>query len=144
MERLLKGEEVRREVAVNIVYPQIRTRPDVAWSFLLHGGYLKADERQQVHTSITHRLSIPNLEVTVVYEKVIRDWLEGGCGGGRILSFLYPRHQGRGRDPDSGWSWGDSPGPLPASTIPPLRAKKKKKSERRASTTDWYWECWPT
>ena len=76
MGRLLRGEEVRREVALNIVYPQIRTRPDVVWSFLLHGGYLKADKRQQVHTSITHRLSIPNLEVTVVYEKVIRDWLE--------------------------------------------------------------------
>ena len=44
IERLLRGEEVRREVARNIVYPQIRTRPDVAWSFLLHGGYLKASE----------------------------------------------------------------------------------------------------
>ena len=45
MERLLKGEDVRREVAINIVYPQIRTRPDVAWSFLLHGGYLKAERK---------------------------------------------------------------------------------------------------
>ena len=88
MERLLKGEEVRREVAVNIVYPQIRTRPDVVWSFLLHGGYLKADERQQVHTSITHRLSIPNLEVTVVYEKVIRDWLEEDMEAGESFHFF--------------------------------------------------------
>ena len=88
MERLLKGEEVRREVAVNIVYPQIRTRPDVVWSFLLHGGYLKADERQQVHTSITHRLSIPNLEVTVVYEKVIRDWLEEDVEAGESFHFF--------------------------------------------------------
>ena len=88
IERLLKGEEVRREVALNIVYPQIRTRPDVAWSFLLHGGYLKADERQQVHTSITHRLSIPNLEVTVVYEKVIRDWLEEDMEAGESFHFF--------------------------------------------------------
>ena len=88
MERLLKGEEVRREVAINIVYPQIRTRPDVVWSFLLHGGYLKADERQQVHTSITHRLSIPNLEVTVVYEKVIRDWLEEDVEAGESFHFF--------------------------------------------------------
>ena len=88
IERLLKGEEVRREVALNIVYPQIRTHPDVAWSFLLHGGYLKADERQQVHTSITHRLSIPNLEVTVVYEKVIRDWLEEDMEAGESFHFF--------------------------------------------------------
>ena len=88
IEKLLRGEEVRREVAVNIVYPQIRTRPDAAWSFLLHGGYLKADERQQVHTSITHRLSIPNLEVTVVYEKVIRDWLEEDVEAGESFHFF--------------------------------------------------------
>ena len=106
MEMLLRGEEVRREVAINIVYPQIRTNPDVVWSFLLHGGYLKADERQQVHTSITHRLSIPNLEVTVVYEKVIRDWLEEDVEAGRILSFLHPRHQGKGCRPDREGGWG--------------------------------------
>ena len=60
----------------------------MAWSFLLHGGYLKADERQQVHTSITHRLSIPNLEVTVVYEKVIRDWLEEDVEAGESFHFF--------------------------------------------------------
>ena len=43
---------------------------------MLHGGYLKADERRQIRTSITHRLSIPNLEVEVVYERVIKAWLE--------------------------------------------------------------------
>ena len=76
IERLLKGEEVRKEVALSIVYPQIGRNPDIVWSFLLHGGYLKADERRQIRTSITHRLSIPNLEVEVVYERVIKAWLE--------------------------------------------------------------------
>ena len=60
----------------NIAYPQIERNADAVWSFLLHGGYLKADERQQLHTFITYRLAIPNLEVKVVYEKVVRDWLE--------------------------------------------------------------------
>ena len=76
VEKLIRGEEVRREVALNIAYPQIERNTDAVWSFLLHGGYLKADERQQIHTFITYRLAIPNLEVKVVYEKVIRDWLE--------------------------------------------------------------------
>ena len=67
MERLLTGEEVRREVAINIVYPQIRTRPDVAWSFLLHGGYLKASERRQHEISQDYRLDIPNREVHYSY-----------------------------------------------------------------------------
>ena len=76
IEKLIRGEEVRREVVLNIAYPQIERNADAVWSFLLHGGYLKADERQQIHTFITYRLAIPNLEVKVVYEKVIRDWLE--------------------------------------------------------------------
>ena len=76
IEKLIRGEEVRREVALNIAYPQIERNTDAVWSFLLHGGYLKADERQQIHTFITYRLAIPNLEVKVVYEKVVRDWLE--------------------------------------------------------------------
>ena len=76
VEKLIRGEEVRREVVFNIAYPQIERNTDAVWSFLLHGGYLKADERQQLHTFITYRLAIPNLEVKVVYEKVVRDWLE--------------------------------------------------------------------
>ncbi len=76
IEKLLKGEEVRREVMSNIAYPQIQRNPDAVWSFLLHGGYLKASERQQVRTSITYRISIPNLEVEIVYERVIKAWLE--------------------------------------------------------------------
>ena len=76
VEKLIRGEEVRREVVLNIAYPQIERNTDAVWSFLLHGGYLKADERQQLHTFITYRLAIPNLEVKVVYEKVVRDWLE--------------------------------------------------------------------
>ena len=76
MERLLKGEEIRREVAINIVYPQIRTRPDVAWSFLLHGGYLKASERRQHEISQDYRLEIPNREVRYSYMTTIKDWLE--------------------------------------------------------------------
>ena len=74
--KLIRGEEVRREVVLSIAYPQIERNTDAVWSFLLHGGYLKADERQQLHTFITYRLAIPNLEVKVVYEKVVRDWLE--------------------------------------------------------------------
>ena len=88
MERLLKGEEVRREVAVNIVYPQIRTRPDVAWSFLLHGGYLKASERRQHEISQDYRLEIPNREVRYSYMTTIKDWLEEDVEAGESFHFF--------------------------------------------------------
>ena len=88
MERLLRGEEVRREVALNIVYPQIRTRPDVAWSFLLHGGYLKASERRQHEFSQDYRLDIPNREVRYSYMTTIKDWLEEDVEAGESFHFF--------------------------------------------------------
>ena len=88
MERLLKGEEVRREVAINIVYPQIRTRPDVAWSFLLHGGYLKASERRQHEISQDYRLDIPNREVRYSYMTTIKEWLEEDVEAGESFHFF--------------------------------------------------------
>ena len=95
MERLLKGEEVRREVAVNIVYPQIRTRPDVAWSFLLHGGYLKASERRQHEISQDYRLEIPNREVRYSYMTTIKDWLEEDVEAGESFhSFIRGIREG--------------------------------------------------
>ena len=88
MEKLLRGEEVRREVAVNIVYPQIRTRPDAAWGFLLHGGYLKASERQQHEISQDYRLDIPNREVRYSYMTTIKDWLEEDVEAGESFHFF--------------------------------------------------------
>ena len=87
MERLLKGEEVRREVAINIVYPQIRTHPEVVWGFLLHGGYLNASERRQHEISQDYRLDIPNRELCYSYITTIKDWLEEDVEAGE--SFYY-------------------------------------------------------
>ena len=75
-EKLLRKEEVRKPLLTNIPYTQIENDPDVVWSFLLHSGYLKASERQQEHTHITWRLSIPNLEVETAWETVVRSWLK--------------------------------------------------------------------
>ena len=88
IEKLLRGEDVRRELAVNIVYPQIRTRPDVAWSFLLHGGYLKASERRQHEISQDYRLDIPNREVRYSYMTTIKDWLEEDVEAGESFHFF--------------------------------------------------------
>ena len=75
-EKLLRKEEVRKPLLTNIPYTQIENDPDVVWSFLLHSGYLKASERQQQHTHITWRLSIPNLEVEIAWETVVLNWLK--------------------------------------------------------------------
>ena len=143
MERLLKGEEVRREVAVNIVYPQIRTRPDVAWSFLLHGGYLKASERRQHEISQDYRLEIPNREVRYSYMTTIKDWLEEDVEAGESFhSFIRGIREGDATLIAEGL--GEILLSLASFHDTASQGEKKKRSEWRASTTDWYWGCWPT
>ena len=67
---------MRKEVYHHIVYPEIAKSPDAVWSFLLHGGYLKATDRQQREYGQDYRLSIPNKEVHYVYNKIIKSWLD--------------------------------------------------------------------
>ena len=74
--RLLQKKEVRKELYHHIVYQEIGKNPDAVWSFLLHGGYLKATDKQRVHADITYNLSIPNIEVEYVYNKIIKSWLD--------------------------------------------------------------------
>ena len=79
--RLLRGEKVRKTVYRNISYPEISRRQEVVWSFLLHGGYLKASGKEQVRSNITYNLSIPNLEVETAYGTIIKFWLEDELSG---------------------------------------------------------------
>jgi hypothetical protein len=76
VEKLLKGEEVKKVVEENIVYQRIKTNPNVAWSFLLHAGYLKAYERESVEDEFVYKLAIPNKEVKKTYKDSIINYFE--------------------------------------------------------------------
>ena len=76
LEKLLAGEEVRKEIISSMAYPQLETRQNTVWSFLLHSGYLKASERQQHEDFQDYRLEIPNREIRYIYRNIIGQWLE--------------------------------------------------------------------
>ncbi len=71
VEKLIEGEIVEKEIEENVIYQSIDTNPEVAWSFLLHAGYLKAYGRYQERLKYKYKLAIPNLEVQTVYEDMI-------------------------------------------------------------------------
>jgi hypothetical protein len=71
VEKLIKGEEVSKVIEENIVYQSIKDNPDVAWSFLLHAGYLKACGKERVRNKYQYKLAIPNVEVQTIYEDMI-------------------------------------------------------------------------
>ena len=73
VEMLIKGEEVSKVIEENIVYQSIKDNPDVAWSFLLHAGYLKAcgKEKEGYESKFTYKLAIPNIEIKTIYTDII-------------------------------------------------------------------------
>jgi hypothetical protein len=74
IEALLKGEEVIKPLEDNIIYQSIKTRTDVAWTFLLHAGYLKVSDRRLEKNKLHYSIKIPNIEVKTVYEGMLLDY----------------------------------------------------------------------
>jgi hypothetical protein len=76
VEKLIKGEEVSKVIEENIVYQSIKDNPDVAWSFLLHAGYLKTCGKEKVRNKYQYKLAIPNIEIQTIYEDMIINYFE--------------------------------------------------------------------
>ncbi len=78
IEKLIKGEEVTKVIDENIVYQSIKDNPNVAWSFLLHAGYLKAYGRykEDYEEEYSYKLAIPNLEVKKIYKDTIMNYFK--------------------------------------------------------------------
>lgn len=76
VEKLIKGEEVSKVIEENIVYQSIKDNPDVAWSFLLHAGYLKTCGKERVRNKYQYKLAIPNIEIQTIYEDIIVSYLK--------------------------------------------------------------------
>lgn len=76
VEKLIKGEEVSKVIEENIVYQSIKDNPDVAWSFLLHAGYLKTCGKERVRNKYQYKLAVPNIEIQTIYEDIIVSYLK--------------------------------------------------------------------
>ena len=80
-ETLICGKTITVEIDEQIVYDQLSVKKGAVWSFLLAGGYLKAVHTEfDEHTGrIYYQLALTNKEVLVMFENIIRDWLDGGA-----------------------------------------------------------------
>lgn len=75
LERLLRGETIRKEIDDNIVFRDLDRNSEALWSFLLFVGYLKI-ESQERELRLYGELKIPNREVTFLYEEIVRGWFQ--------------------------------------------------------------------
>lgn len=72
LQKLLCGESITTYVDTNVIYPEVRNNPYSIYSFLLMTGYLKVSASfLQNDGNFICDLSIPNKEISFVYEKEI-------------------------------------------------------------------------
>ena len=69
---LIQGKTISSYVDTSVIYPQIHDNPSSIFSFLLVAGYLKIVKSEQAFSgSFICELSLPNKEITFVYNKEI-------------------------------------------------------------------------
>ena len=74
---LLEKESFMTYVDTNVIYPQIQKNPSSIYSFLLMAGYLKAEETRYAPSGdFMCKVSLPNKEIAIVYNKEILSKLE--------------------------------------------------------------------
>lgn len=80
LEELITGKTLRKIIDDNIVFNEITLSSQNVWNFLLFSGYLKAVSKSLVNGRLFCDLCIPNGEVKVIYEDVIKAWFQIGTG----------------------------------------------------------------
>lgn len=75
MEELLAGRSIFVELDEQIVFSQIKKKRSAIWSLLLASGYLKVIcVKENGKGRFIYELALTNLEVMVMFEKMILDW----------------------------------------------------------------------
>nr|VFK22805.1 MAG: PD-(D/E)XK nuclease superfamily protein [Candidatus Kentron sp. LFY] len=75
LEALLAGGSVECQVTKDLPLRDLAGDTWAIWSLLLFSGYLKPVGAKTRNRQVFHELVIPNLEVEIVYGRIIRHWL---------------------------------------------------------------------
>ena len=80
MEKLLNGEYITVGIDEQIVFDQLDNDEDAIWSLLLASGYLKVYSMEICVSTgeQKYELSLTNLEVRVMFQKLIKGWFMTG------------------------------------------------------------------
>ena len=80
MEKLLNGEYITVGIDEQIAFDQLDNDEDAIWSLLLASGYLKVDSMEICVSTgeQKYELSLTNLEVRVMFQKLIKGWFMTG------------------------------------------------------------------
>jgi len=76
LEALLNGQTIETEIHEAVIFPGIEQNPIALWSLLLFTGYLTYIKKEIIRSELICVLTIPNLEIKILYEKLIRNIIE--------------------------------------------------------------------
>ncbi|CAL7964434.1 AAA-ATPase_like domain-containing protein [Gammaproteobacteria bacterium] len=85
---LLQGKSVEKSIDENMVFGDLKSNIGAAWSLLLMSGYLKAVTTTLDMGNIICKCAIPNFEVKILYNNIIKEWLGNGYGIEWYQNFL--------------------------------------------------------
>ncbi|WP_238917733.1 AAA family ATPase [Clostridium sp. YIM B02555] len=74
LEELMEGKSISKVIDDNIVMAEVEDSNENIWSFLLMSGYLKAIKTENIEGVLNCELKIPNQEVLIFYNNLIKKW----------------------------------------------------------------------
>ncbi len=77
LEALFQGKTVEKLISEHFVFEYLDSNENALWSLLFMSGYLKATPIQTVSQGSICQLSIPNKEVSDLFQTFIAEWLSG-------------------------------------------------------------------
>jgi Protein of unknown function (DUF1703)./Predicted AAA-ATPase. len=74
LEELIEGNTINKVIDDSIVMSEVEDSNENIWSFLLMSGYLKAVKTENIEGILNCELKIPNQEVLIFYNNLIKKW----------------------------------------------------------------------
>lgn len=76
IESLIQNKTIEKRIDPYIVFQDLERNTEAVWTLFLFSGYLKAISRrtEEAH-KLFYTLSIPNYEVTTLFERFLEQWL---------------------------------------------------------------------
>ncbi len=88
LEKLLVGQAVQEVIDKSITFPELTTRSDILWSFLLYTGYLTYADYSIKEGKVYASLNVPNEELSYLYAELITNIFKESVVGGQVNDLL--------------------------------------------------------
>jgi len=93
-EELLQGNTIEQPLSENLVFLDIETMEEALWSLLLYAGYLKVLSSELSGNRLMAKISVPNKEVSFVYDKIVEKWFSTAISLDSYDEFVQSLYKG--------------------------------------------------